>query len=342
MSDNPRFDPARGDDVSQLRRLQDWWLSLPLSYRVNALLYLLGACALLFLVTTLFSGDEKPRQIQVGAGVAASTTTTKASGSTVTTRAGSNTSAGGSTTSTRPGASTTSTAPGSAGAATGAGSGGGGAAGGGSGGGGSGGGGSSDGGDTGGGGGDGGGGSDTTSPPGGDGSDTTQPTSPPGGNGSTTTTPPPPPCRNSTDPSCGPFRWDPAPTNRAPTIDISYVPALPTYDQLITFTVTVTEPDHSLSSACGTMDFGDGVSEGGCPLPPCAPTRYGTWATPAAGGADTKTFTFKHSYARQNEPRAFTVTFKLESRSDCYDPYGTSHNDLSGHRSRAIAVTVPS
>ncbi len=99
MSSNP-------DDQGS-RRLQDWWLELPLSYRVNALLYFLGACALLFLVTTLFSGDDEPRQIEVGAGVTvpASTTTsrvgfpTSAPATVPTTVATSSTSAGPSTTS---------------------------------------------------------------------------------------------------------------------------------------------------------------------------------------------------------------------------------------------------
>ncbi|HVL27107.1 MAG TPA: hypothetical protein VM390_03095, partial [Acidimicrobiales bacterium] len=67
------------DEVSQRRRLQDWWLELPLSYRVNALLYFLGGCALIFLVTTLLSGGGEPRDVQVGAGptIPASTTTSR-------------------------------------------------------------------------------------------------------------------------------------------------------------------------------------------------------------------------------------------------------------------------
>src|SRR5436853_160739 len=60
----------------QLRRLQDWWLRLPLSYRVNALLYFLGACFMVFLLTSLLSGGDTPRQIQVGAGNPSTTTTT--------------------------------------------------------------------------------------------------------------------------------------------------------------------------------------------------------------------------------------------------------------------------
>src|SRR2546423_12059532 len=62
-------------EVPQLRRLQDWWLQLPLSYRLNALLYFLGACFMVFLLTVLLGGGDTPRQIQVGAGVATSSST---------------------------------------------------------------------------------------------------------------------------------------------------------------------------------------------------------------------------------------------------------------------------
>jgi hypothetical protein len=364
MSDKPGSDPAQGEGLPQLRRLQEWWLQLPLSYRVNALLYFLGACALLFLLVNVLSGGGKPRQIEVGAGVVPTTTTisgakAKTPGSSG--GSGSTSTAGpGATTTTRPGATTSSIAGGApaivsaltpgAGSTGGGSTGGGGAAtagsgsgGGGSGGGSGGGGSGGSGGGGGGGGGVGGGGTSESTPPspgGGTTASTAPPTTPP------TTAPPPPgppDCHNSTDARCGTFRWDPPPTNQAPVIDpIAADATLPAYEQTITFSVKVTEPDHSLDGACATMSFGDGFSQGSCPTPPCGTTRYGPWQTPAPSPPGSHVFTFQHKYDRQSDPKAFIVTFRMESRSDCYDPYGTPYNDPSGTKTATIVVTVPS
>ena len=90
------------------------------------------------------------------------------------------------------------------------------------------------------------------------------------------------------------------------------------------------------------MNFGDGISQGNCPPPQCGATRYGPWDTPAPGGPGSFEFTFDHAYPIQPGPRAYTITFTMESRSDCYDPYGTPLNDPSGTKTASIVVTVPS
>ncbi|MFN2504324.1 MAG: hypothetical protein ABR540_08850 [Acidimicrobiales bacterium] len=96
-------------------------MELPLSYRVNALLYLLGGLAFFFLVSTLVAGDDGgDRKVQVGAGVVttkpkppsttvarpATTVTTTAAVTTTVARAGVATAAnpggGGTTTATDP------------------------------------------------------------------------------------------------------------------------------------------------------------------------------------------------------------------------------------------------
>lgn len=82
MSRSPLDNPE--DEPSGLGRLQSWWLELPLSYRVNALLYLLGGLAFFFLVSTLVAGDDDgDRNVQVGAGVVTSTTKPKPPSTTV-------------------------------------------------------------------------------------------------------------------------------------------------------------------------------------------------------------------------------------------------------------------
>ncbi|MGH9226365.1 MAG: hypothetical protein ACRD2W_21830, partial [Acidimicrobiales bacterium] len=58
--------PNEDAQAPQVRRLQEWWVSLPLAYRVNALLYALGGVALVFLLVTLLSDDG--RDVEVGAG----------------------------------------------------------------------------------------------------------------------------------------------------------------------------------------------------------------------------------------------------------------------------------
>jgi hypothetical protein len=309
------------DEQSRMQRLQAWWLELPLSYRVNTLLYLLGALALVVLLSTLLTGNDKPRQIQVGAGVSPTTSTTfRGLGVTTTRVAGASTSTttpGGTTTtlnaaaSALGGAGLTSGGGGGAGLTSGGGGGGGGAA---ASGGGGGGGGTSGGGNTSGGGSTGGGGGDGAGSSGGGG----------GGGGGTppTTTTTLPPCRNSTDARCGFFYWDPAPSNQFAELgDFMLTPSSPTVGQPVTITITVNEPDHGLSNACGTMTFGDNTSQGNCPPPPCPSNRFGPWTPPARPAGGTRTFSFQHTYST---PGSMRVVFQFDSRDDCHDPYGTA------------------
>jgi len=281
-------------DVPQLRRLQDWWLELPLSYRLNALLYFLGGCFLLFLVTSLLRGDDEPRQIQVGAGVTPTTTPT-APGATVragpattvagstspssapsTTAAGGGVGAGGgggATTTRSPSpttaapATTTTAAPTTAAPAP-----------------------------------------TTTASPG-----PTLGTTPPSTAAPTTTAPR---CRNSTDQSCGQFSWTPPPNGQRLEIR-SELSENPRVNVPMTFRITVTDPDHTIGT-CAFLDFGDLSSSGNCPDPPC-PARYGPWDLPAPGGPGSFTFTFTHTY---QSPGPFIATFLVDDRTDCWDPYG--------------------
>lgn len=102
------------------------------------------------------------------------------------------------------------------------------------------------------------------------------------------------------------------------------------------FSVTVTEPDHGLSNACGTLDFGDGVSSGTCQEPPCS-GKYGPWTPPTPPAGGTRTFSFQHTYAA---PGAYTVIFKIESRDNCEDPYGTRYG-LTFTRWNIVVAATP-
>lgn len=270
-------------DVPQFRRLQDWWLNLALSYRVNALLYFLGACFMVFLLTSLLSGGDEPRQIQVGAGVTPSSTTTTtrpavtAPSSTVaassstsstgpTTTVAGTSGAAGTTSSTRAQTNPTN-AP-----------------------------------------------SDTTTV-----ATTTTVANTVGTTPSTTApTTTTKSCRNSTAPACGQFNWDPGPNSQPINIGVPEVtPSSPAVNAEVTFRITVTDVDH-LIGTCAYLDFGDLSSQGSCPEPPC-PARYGTWDLPARGGPGAFTFVFTHAYKTAGP---FIATFLVDDRSDCWDPYG--------------------
>lgn len=293
-------------EVPHLRRLQDWWLELPLSYRLNALLYFLGVCFMVFLLTVLLGGGDTPRQIQVGAGVPSSTTTTttRPAVTAPTTAPGSSTSSTGPTPTAAGGTTTTARALAGGGAATGGGSSGGGGGGGSSGGG-------------------GGGGGDTTVPV----AASTTVANTVGTVPAPTTTQPP--CRNSTDQACGQFQWSPGPNSQPVNIgspEITPSPQQPNVE--VTFRITVTDPDHTVGT-CAMLDFGDLSSQGSCPEPPC-PARYGTWDLPAPGGPGSFTFTFTHVYKTAGP---YIATFLVDDRNDCWDPYGE-------RRTRPIAIVV--
>ena len=279
-------------DNERFHRLQGWWSELPLSYRVNTALYLLGAVGILVVLFNVLTGDDDPRQTQVAAGVSATTTTLRGGPTTTRLNAATTSSTVGESTTTV--AAAGSAAP-SSGAAAPSSGGGGGTGGAGTGGGGSGGGGS--------GGGAGGGGG--------------------GGGPDPTTTTTALVCRNSTDPRCGFFRWDPEPSNQFPVVSDFVILGSRTVGQVVTIGVTVAEPDHALANACGVMNFGDNTPngfQGNCEPRPC-PEQYGPWTPPAPGTGGTRTFVFQHIFTSPGEK---TLAFQLESREYCNDPYGTT------------------
>ncbi|MFN2609169.1 MAG: hypothetical protein ABR511_14965 [Acidimicrobiales bacterium] len=161
------------------------------------------------------------------------------------------------------------------------------------------------------------------------------------GSASPTTTAPPV-CRNSTDPRCGPFRYEPAPAANQPlTVQVvvqfggaPVPPAVPKAGQEVTFTVTVADPDDRVSAECGAVSYGDGATE---PLPcsppsPC-PQAFGPWDPPAPQ-ADSQTFTFKHTYGSAGTFNSSFTFHTILDRCPEPDPYGS----LGG--SGAVPVNV--
>ena len=113
------------------------------------------------------------------------------------------------------------------------------------------------------------------------------------------------PCRNSTDPACGPFRWDPAPAPNQPVaIEIAHSPSAPQVGEQVTVTVHVAETDSKIDGI--TVSFGD---EEALTLPPASvvacddPEPTGPWSPPDATGVDTVS-TYGHTYTRAGD---FTI-----------------------------------
>src|SRR5436305_2201201 len=104
------------------------------------------------------------------------------------------------------------------------------------------------------------------------------------------------PCRNSYDPACGPFRWDPDPGGNQPLT----VAASPPSQQVkagaeVNFHIVAEDPDAKVDR-CYTVDFGDGQKGDTCPRPTACQAPYGPWSPPAKVH-DRYEFDVKHTYA---------------------------------------------
>ncbi len=147
----------------------------------------------------------------------------------------------------------------------------------------------------------------------------------------TTTVAPPPPCRDSTDPACGPFRWDPDPGANAPlTITVTARPRAGeprTFD----FHVVYADADAQVRADCRFADFGDGgtLAASPCAMAACLAT-YGPTPPPAPqpGRAEA---TVSHTFAAAG---TYTVSFWAQSGSPCADPYAS-------YGTGTVEVSVP-
>ena len=153
----------------------------------------------------------------------------------------------------------------------------------------------------------------TTPPPTADPTPTATPTPTP-------TVQPTPSCRDSYDPACGTFRWDPAPQpNEDLAVQIDVDPSSPRVGEKVTFTVTA-QDDHAEPVAL-EGEYGD---NGFNISPSCLAQkeRYGPW-TPPAKAPRTVTRTYEGTF---DEPGKHTVSFTF-STDTCngqgYNPYGS-------------------
>ena len=95
-------------------------------------------------------------------------------------------------------------------------------------------------------------------------------------------------CRNSNDPSCGAFFWDPQPPADQPlTINVRFAPESPRVGEEVVFDIEYFDPD-APELACPVVAFGDDASPTHCDPGPRACSRYGPWTPPEPRGLETR------------------------------------------------------
>ncbi len=128
-------------------------------------------------------------------------------------------------------------------------------------------------------------------------------------------------CRNSADPRCGEFHWDPAPSpNQPATLRVIHEPAEPVVGQEVVFTLVHSDPDSDAAASVKRWEFGDG--EGGASAVACPPSprRYGPWSPPTPRPG-THTEVLRHTYASAG---TFTVRFHTVAGQCGQDPYASA------------------
>lgn len=143
------------------------------------------------------------------------------------------------------------------------------------------------------------------------------------------------PCRNSADPTCGPFRFDPQPGADNPmTVQVAIEPASPVAGQPMVFHLTLTDPD-GVSYDGTNFNFGNSGIGGSTPEA-CA--KFGPWDPPARDPASaTQTVNVTHTYFA---PGTYTATFFFDAGPfDCVDSV-TGRGDRPYASSATGTVTV--
>jgi hypothetical protein len=146
-------------------------------------------------------------------------------------------------------------------------------------------------------------------------------------------------CRNSYDPACGPFSWDPAPAADQPE-QVTLTPSKATVKvgERVDFDVVITDADNRQFVECAfKWDYGDGsqTMTTHCDPDPRAPnpcpTRYGPWTPPSPEAGREQFPGIGHSYST---PGTYTVAYTHDSRpNSCYNPYASAG-------SQTVMITV--
>jgi hypothetical protein len=134
--------------------------------------------------------------------------------------------------------------------------------------------------------------------------------------GTTTSTTTAVECRNSHDPQCGEFRWDPSlEPNQPLTVGLSATSESQAGREM-RIAVVLDDPDAG-SVGIASVDFGDTPRFGGPTHVDCLPpAAYGPWTPPAREHGHSETI-LRHTYA---EPGIYHVV--VNAQSGACNPYG--------------------
>ena len=130
-------------------------------------------------------------------------------------------------------------------------------------------------------------------------------------------------CRNSFDPQCGAFHWDPTPINQPIHIDpVAVDPADPIVGQPVTVTIHWSDPDADIPMVTTFCD-GTGCVASDPAVHPCPRLPTGPWTPPLPNpGAGTLVEHLHFPTAGTFNWEIELTTFSSTSRANCTsDPY---------------------
>ena len=140
-------------------------------------------------------------------------------------------------------------------------------------------------------------------------------------------------CRNSVDPACGPFHFDPPPVDEPMRVEVTVSPEEPEPDDEVTFTVRVEDDGPARPDDCvNTQTYGERDEEVGVCSADCPPSepRYGHWDPPPPERTSFEE-KFRHTY---REAGTYTATFRYNEGADCSSSPYRSRGEAS------VTVTV--
>lgn len=148
-------------------------------------------------------------------------------------------------------------------------------------------------------------------------------------------------CRNSHDPACGPFRWDPEPAPLPPRVTVNVEPATPVAGEEVVFVVEIESPTPDVGPSF--LEPGDGGSfreiggvERGCTLEGHSPL-HGPWDPLDAADLDwsTRTVRLAHTY---DAPGTYVARFGFDA-ARCFVQRGYP-SPFPGTGAITVTVTV--
>lgn len=141
-----------------------------------------------------------------------------------------------------------------------------------------------------------------------------------------------PACWMSTDPACGPLRWEPDPGPNEP-LQIDATPTVRTDGRTVDLAVTITDPDYAVQAGCVVVDWGDGATWSpleGCAIASCL-ARFGAWPVPPRQEGRAP-LAATHAYAA---PGSYAITVRSDNTgAACGHPYASRGE-------RTVTVVIP-